>query len=888
MSFNLVHAVIKFSESTKELFSNIDKLDSFYMIELTNDKPSKDHPEELTFLHDMFDDDTYKVSRNEIFGELDAMYEFIIATKPNDKTFLVNEKNLKKMFFDSQMMKINYYRWYHDILIGFDIYDNLDLAALERSALFQEKRSIVEGFEHKDKINMLIQTQNMTLSTLTKMITEYASDSNFDASTVSDIIQNVEQYNRMIRDEYKDFIDTIMKFTKLEKYVLIENKMNLLQSQHTDQWVNMIFDNSIDGPDKVSYLDHDTFTGNIPFTVTLKAKMETTLDATGNEIEASFKWYIGEDVLEGEHVTHTFYQEGTQNVRCELNYSSGESNSKFINFELGGPQNSLTVKTSTLDYSPLTTYTNQPKFTYFDPETEHQVTIPLYLSGSGNILDMIDDGVITVYDNNTVLLSEKIGLIILGFNGEGFAGHPYSNSSIFYEGWEYPEQNEFLFDFQVSVPLANTATMDISSSRYTKQMARIPHSMPSIYEVDKASDFTAIGEDTKISIGDKLILKNHFDRYAIIIVKDMNVYTERTENRYYYNIEFDYFVNISLDSWNREDFSPERTDMDTPQLIFKTSVRELFNALINRLEAINEAKGKLAAGVDTEEAEILKTNINDMEKINNEFYLFEELDKIKAKRHALQTLLKDFENKFVVDFDLSLDEIDNHIKEFKTHIDDVKSFEEYISDVNAYNFKQNIVDLKVLVDLYNEQQTLLELLIDTYGYKTHDITYYAGRIEEINMFDTTDFIDESLPYNEAMVKLVLHLRELLFKTKLIINYPIMSEGRHVVMSHLFRRLIQDLSTGEWKKEDEKDLFLLNKKLELKYGYEIDKIENENDYKDFITDVVNIEKSLFGRGLSDEDIKGISRYIQTVEAKTVDEYDDFFMIPFCIDYLEKNA
>ena len=83
-------------------------------------------------------------------------------------------------------------------------------------------------------------------------------------------------------------------------------------------------------------------------------------------------------------------------------------------------------------------------------------------------------------------------------------------------------------------------------------------------------------------------------------------------------------------------------------------------------------------------------------------------------------------------------------------------------------------------------------------------------------------------------------------------------------------------------------FLLNKKLELKYGYEIGKVENNNPYKEFIGEIVSMEKELFGNGLSVDEIKSLSKYIQKIEELTISEYDDFFMIPFWIDYLEKNV
>jgi hypothetical protein len=49
-----------------------------------------------------------------------------------------------------------------------------------------------------------------------------------------------------------------------------------------------------------------------------------------------------------------------------------------------------------------------------------------------------------------------------------------------------------------------------------------------------------------------------------------------------------------------------------------------------------------------------------------------------------------------------------------------------------------------------------------------------------------------------------------------------------------------------------------------------------------------QKKLFGNGLSDEELDNLGKYVQVVETKAVEEYDDFFMIPFWIDYLKKSV
>ena len=110
----------------------------------------------------------------------------------------------------------------------------------------------------------------------------------------------------------------------------------------------------------------------------------------------------------------------------------------------------------------------------------------------------------------------------------------------------------------------------------------------------------------------------------------------------------------------------------------------------------------------------------------------------------------------------------------------------------------------------------------------------------------------------------------------------------MIFSGIYHRLSYDIFEDTWDKKVENDFFLLYKKIELQYGYEIDKVEVGKPYKEFISDLVSFEKQLFGTGLSVQDKKNISRYIQSVESKAVAAYDDFFMIPLWLDYLKKNV
>jgi len=71
-----------------------------------------------------------------------------------------------------------------------------------------------------------------------------------------------------------------------------------------------------------------------------------------------------------------------------------------------------------------------------------------------------------------------------------------------------------------------------------------------------------------------------------------------------------------------------------------------------------------------------------------------------------------------------------------------------------------------------------------------------------------------------------------------------------------------------------------------YRNKIDKVEAGSMYVNLIEETTSLLKSTFGTGLSAEDIINLSNYIQAVEDRVIEEYDDFFMIPFWLDYLTK--
>ncbi len=423
-------------------------------------------------------------------------------------------------------------------------------------------------------------------------------------------------------------------------------------------------------------------------------------------------------------------------------------------------------------------------------------------------------------------------------------------------------------------------------------MAKLPYDIGSVYEVKKASAYTNGSNRMHVIAGDRLVFRNKSERYAIIEIKNITTKTSSAEQSanglgdYQYEVEFDYFVNVSVNSYERDIFRPTETNLTVPTLIFKTDVRELFNSTIKRLELINSMMEKNG---DLEYRETTNAEIAVLNQKNSDFYLFNELDKIKSIQYSLSTTRKKIFDTFSLNVDYDDITFENRLQKFSKHLNSTRNFKDYMRTINAYNFKQNIVDLDILIQLYKMQQISLEIIIDTFTYKSHDISFFVERLKKLTLFDTATFIDKKEKnYGKILVNLVKKLRELFFRIKLIINFPIMTSDRYLIMDSDYKRLKSDLSTNIWKNEEENDLFLLHKKLEMVYGFEVGKVEEGNDYISLISDVVLVSKNTFGNGLSIDDRKELSTYIQKIESLAVSEYDDFFMLSLWLDYLEKNV
>jgi hypothetical protein len=895
--FNMLFSLEKLADSTENIFGRIELLNSIYIDEQINERPSEENPDQIDFVNDLFDDETYKVVRNELFSQLDIYYEFVIAMRSNEKPFLVNEKNLKKVYFDNQFMKLNYIRLYHKVISERQTYINL-IDSASKYDWFENEKQIIEKFDYKERLETLILNQNRILSEVTKMIVEYGSDNNFNTVDVSsEAILDIQNYNKMAGNDIDGYIEAITRISEFNRHEKLMERFHILVNEHEQGWNELVITNEIPAPEEVSYLEMETFKGTVPYLAEFEAKVETILNVDDEEETATFIWDFGNGILkEGNKVSYTFYEEGKFTVKCEMKYSSGESTTRFLEFDISGPTNSQVVKSHIFNYAPASNLDGKAMITYFDADEMQQISVPIdVVLSEGTIVDAIGSGSLTVSESDSELVEDRAGLVILGFEGVEFAGEPFDNKTIYGEGFEMPEEAEFLFDFKVSDPIMNRTVIDITKSKFIEYVAKVPKDdYESIYAIDDASRFQPLSGTTyPVMVGDLLIMKNKMGRYAVVEISKIYSDVELEVGQYYFAIDFNTHVNVSLNRYDRNVFKPLETQMVVPTLMFKTNVRELFSSLVARLEEIDKLNAELATSNDMEKILTLKNKIETLEYENSKYYLFEEYNKLKAKVIGYNQLRDSLWEICTIPDDIecivSMKEINDNLE---AQMNSTKTADQYMNSIHVYEFKKNIVDMTIISDLYKDQLLAMEILIDTYNFRTiGNCDHFREKINNLKYMPNECKIElenANLPYEEKVALLVLKMRDFIFKIKLIVNFPILSEGKHILFSQVYLRPHKNEETGEYEEVSDPDFYLLNKKLEMKIGYETDKVELGALYTDFVEDLVMEQKKLFGNGLSDEELDNLGKYVQVVETKAVEEYDDFFMIPFWIDYLKKSV
>lgn len=882
LNFNMLFSLEKITTNVDNLFTKIDSLNTHYIDMQLHNTYSVCTNNSIEYVSDLFGGDTYKGVRYELTTGLDDFYNYMLEYRKSEYTFLINEKNIKKVYIDNQLIKMNYIRLY-DLIMKIN---NDYMYVFESEQLTQSEKTSLTSDDIVKKLNTLILQQNKVISELTRTIIENKPNNTFvNAILSTDYIQVISTSNNIIEASINEYLDKMIKLTNLISYRNTVDVFDDKVNTHLVSWKDIICNNYIKPSNKVSYNDLEIISANIPLTVSLDAKIE--LDSTNTVPE--FVWDFGEEIIKvGKKIEHTFYTVGLKTVKCEMKYPSGVTYTRILQFDLKPATNSQLVKSGKTKYSPFTTLVDQPKITFKDPITSAQITVPITIKG--NITDMIGDGKIIIGENNDgVLLKEKIGYVILGFNGLIFAGTEFDYTTIFSDDFELPLESEFLFDFNISDPIVNKSIIDISNSKFIEYIAKVPkEKAKSVYEITDASLFQRIDE-TKVEImpTDIIVMKNKLGRYMVLDVKNIKEITVPDEMKYYFEFDFEYYVNISLNTSERTIFSPLTTEIDIPTILFNTNAKELFGTIIKRLEEINTLKESIKNKKDIEASIVARKKIDDLSELNKTFYINDELERLKAKVSLLQRDYNEYTDKYVLDNNDQTIDIVKKINYLQSQLNNSKTFSEYMNSINAYDFKSNVVDLHILLQFYNDEINSMQLFIQTFDYRSHNIEFY------INLYNNLRFIPKRItiqdlkgPYVSQIIQIVKLAREQLFKIKIILNFPIMHPGKYINFDASFKRLSFDYTSETFKEVNESDFYLLNKKLELLYGLEINKVESGVSYTSLIEEVVTYSKLLFGVGMDPKYVSSLGTYIQEVESNVIDEYDDYFMIPFWIDYLEK--
>ncbi len=877
VNHNMFVTLSTLTDCVQEVFSHFNNAQNIFVNEQISKKAVERTDKSLQYINYLFNTNMFEANRQEMASNLDNFYTYVIDKRPNEKPFLINEKNLKLSYLDNTYIKINYIRLYDKITLINNEFQS-ELAIITNN-------DIIDNFNYITKLETLITYQNTILANLSRTLNEQDLDVNYSLDTILEsAIESIHQFNATIENDITMYEAELIRFKTINTHKsLVKNQVEI-KKEHKADWINILNHNVINPIKPISYNSMDIIKGTVPFAIELSADFDILVD--GGETP-SFTWEINGEILEGKEVAYTIYKEGITKVICSRIYPSGETTVRYVEFDIAGPTNSQVVKSNLVSYAPIEEYVDQPKITYFDSETKTQITIPI--SVDGNIADMIKDGNILVGEDDSDLAVEKSGLVILGFEGIEIAGQPFDYKSVFSEEFEMPDESDFLFDFQVSDPIANKSVIDITNSEFITYMAKVPSSkVKSVYDIEDVSEFQPHSDNTlPVIVGDIVIMKNKANRYAVISISSISSLTEvgEEEGLYNFKIDFDVYVNVSLNKFEQTQFKPLTTNYVVPTLVFETNSKELFSSLIERIEKINTLTKVMNDTIDNEQKIIMAEEIKTIRILNEKFYLFSEYNRLKAKTMILSE--KENNINVVVDYDkVSTEDLQAINLTYETQLGMTTSFSGYMDDTTMYDFRNDIIDLDILKELYEEEQHMMKIILDTFDYMSYDLNHFLSSFKSAKYIDST-LSDETqyngLSYLKQLPIIVANARTHLFRLKLLINMPILVAGKYIIPSTEFNRFAYDVDGNQISIND-MDLYLLNKKIELNYGYETAKANISDN--DLISTITTIVKNTQGIGLSEIDKTTLSTYIDEVERKCVIEYDDFFMLPFWMDYLQK--
>jgi hypothetical protein len=855
-NFKFYYVLSKYYFMAKEkykIFSDIE-------IEFQKMKFNKQTANIKMFLSKIFDDKMieYKVMRNEYYSLIDEIYIYLINKNKNLSVELLNEENIKKIIFDNELVKVFYIKEYVELK---DVLQNYSDDEIKKRMNDIENR---------------IKSQIVYIDRLKNMLDNKMLLSETNEINLIDIIDNgYEVFSKFLieKQSNKNKIDILNKFSLLEQQ--IEKKYNL----YKQDWELLIEENDIPDYIENEYEDDLKFKGHVPLILKMNAKPDD-VKLVGDDSDISFEWEIENEIIKGKKIEYTFYNEGNKIIKCYMKQNDKIIGIKEIKVDVEAPVNSNIVKNSNVKFNPIDNVDEIPKLTYFSNKKQKLLTIPLKVEG--NIEKLIENKVLYFQDDNKDYKSKIYDTILFGFEGDLIAGKPFDYKKIFDENFDIEKgikSSEFMFDIKISDPIVNKTILSLTDAKYTEFMTKIPDEIKSPYEIVDATKYNQEMNDFGVIPGDIVLLKNKSGRYALLKFNKISTKNDIKNKKLEFLIDFDYYINISLNKYDKMNFAPKSNVINVPTIVFKNDIRETFINLIEQLERMKKLNEKIKLTNDEELKNVYKNQIDAIENEMKEFYIFDELDKLKIMIKNYERFLElngcekeknqDCYNKLLKLFDKSI------------------SFEEYMTTKQIIDFKKDLIHTRIIKEKLTEQLKYIEFYTELFKFKIYDKNYYQQYMKEKKLFNLKkinefDAVDDYLTYIKMLIN---EIRKNIYKIKLVTNLKVYIDKNMLKFDKDYMQYELDVVKNEFELVKDFDLYLLMKKLEMKYGphpkkeYGIDK------------QVENLYNVLYEKDKKISSIKktykyNMSNYIQKVEEMAIESYDDFFLIPFFSKFVSK--
>ena len=540
-------------------------------------------------------------------------------------------------------------------------------------------------------------------------------------------------------------------------------------------------------------------------------------ELSSNEI----KWEFDGGIIIGDKFEHQFNEEGQYEIKISTTDLNGKIVTRKIILQLDPPSVPDLIKNEIQNYSySMIDFKKENLLTFFD-NTDETIKSKFVEVPEGLDEKTLEAG-IEIKKTDPVPIRE--GLVILGFNGVQIPGEAFNNREIFSEDFSFPDEGEFLFDFEITNPIMQVFNISIANSQNTIFMSKIPQEeFNGVYSIGDVSRFVSIGDMVEVKPNDVIVFKNKYGRYAVVVIDAVEKNVEIDENPYEVNIKFNTYVNISGITDSRTKFIAEVNEYRTNPIEMEMTHLGLFNDLISLKEELQSKQQEKETTVDNERLLQLDYEIKQIEDQINLNPIYKEFELLENYYEMIQM------KKITI-----LDE------NSETFIDDskeiIQTFRTYGQVVNEkYYLNENYFELSSREQLLGEYKGKLKEYLDKLGLET-DNEYLKGLRTEIYRY-----------------KLIL---DNIIRTETLIDFD--------------KIPYRDTSDGQ---EENYQEFLFDYKINLTYGLNVKSPLVDEKFYEY-----NRQISV---GLSDEDKEKLANFIQNTENELVYTYDTFFYFRYLI-------